>query len=172
VSNRGIFFDEGVKKRMKNWSACDVRVRYAETDAMGVVYHGSYLPWLELGRVELVRQIGFSYKDIEQKGFLLPVLEVSIKYRSPARFDDALTVFTRINEISKVKLNFEYRIVRNDSGRGTQGLSDDDKNALLHECEVLVEAATYHTWLNRDWKPARLDRGWPELFDALAKLDS
>lgn len=73
-----------------------IRVRYAETDQMGVVYHGSYFPYLESGRVEAIRSLGISYADMERMGVSLPVIEVQCKYLRPARYDDLLRVRTSL----------------------------------------------------------------------------
>jgi len=81
-------------------SSTQIRVRYAETDQMGVVYYGNYMQYLEIGRVEAIRQLGFSYKTMEEKdGILLPVIEVKIKYLRSALYDDVLTIVTTIKEM-------------------------------------------------------------------------
>lgn len=75
-----------------------MRVRYAETDPMNVVYHGNYAQYFEVGRVEAIRQLGFSYKDLESTGIIMPVVEWTAKFLRPARYDDLLTVRTTLNE--------------------------------------------------------------------------
>lgn len=79
-------------------SETKMRVRYAETDQMNVVYHGNYAQYFEVGRVEAIRQLGFSYKDLESTGIILPVVEWSAKFLRPARYDDLLTIRTTLNE--------------------------------------------------------------------------
>ena len=77
-----------------------LRVRYAETDQMGVVYHANYFVWMEMGRVELCRQMGMRYRDMEQDGVLLTVAEVNCRYLAPARYDDEVIVKTTISQAS------------------------------------------------------------------------
>src|ERR1035438_3992445 len=76
-----------------------LRVRYAETDQMSVVHHSNHLVWFEVGRVELLRQLGFSYLEMEQDGMNLPVVEVKCRYKHPARYDDELTIRTRLSQM-------------------------------------------------------------------------
>lgn len=87
-----------------------VRVRYAETDQMGVVYHGNYAQYFEMGRVEWLRNIGVSYKWMEENGIMLPVVSLTINYKKPARYDDLLTVKTIFKSQSSVKIDFDYEI--------------------------------------------------------------
>jgi acyl-CoA thioester hydrolase len=95
-------------------SRAPVTVRYAETDMMGVVYHANYLPWFEIGRTTLLKEIGISYRDLETAGFRLPVLEVSARYLRPARYDDALEVITVLRERPLVRIRLEYEVRRGD----------------------------------------------------------
>jgi acyl-CoA thioester hydrolase len=88
----------------------NVRVRYAETDQMGVVYHGNYAQYFEMGRVEWLRNIGVSYKWMEENGIMLPVVSLNINYKKPARYDDLLTVKTIFKIQSTVKIEFDYEI--------------------------------------------------------------
>ena len=87
-----------------------VRVRYAETDQMGVVYHGNYAQYFEMGRVEWLRNLGVSYKWMEENGVMLPVVSLSMNYKKPARYDDLLTVRTIFKKQSSVKIEFDYEI--------------------------------------------------------------
>ena len=87
-----------------------VRVRYSETDQMGVVYHGSYIPFFEMGRVEWLRNKGVSYKSLEESGIALPIVSMSINYKKPARYDDLLTIKTRLKKYSSVKIEFDCEI--------------------------------------------------------------
>ena len=89
-------------------SEIKIRVRYGETDQMGYAYYGIYAQYYEVGRVETMRTLGFSYKDVENKGIMMPVLEYNIKYKKPAYYDDELTLVTKLTEIpGGVKLTFE-----------------------------------------------------------------
>ncbi|GER60846.1 acyl-CoA thioesterase [Patiriisocius marinus] len=87
-----------------------IRVRYAETDQMGVVYHGNYAQYLEQGRTEWLRNMGFSYKWMEDNGIHLPVIKLSINYKAPAKYDDELTVFTSLRKIPTYRIEFCYEI--------------------------------------------------------------
>lgn len=90
-----------------------LRVRYAETDQMGVVYYSNFLVWFEIGRVELLRQLGFDYKSMEvDDDCFIPVVEVNCRYKSPARYDDELIVETRVTGVRGAVLKFRYRITR------------------------------------------------------------
>src|ERR1700710_452526 len=90
-----------------------VRVRYAETDQMGVVYHANYLVWFEVGRVEFIRQLGLDYKSMErEEGCGIAVVDVSARYKLPARYDDELIVQTRLVAARGALVRFAYRIVR------------------------------------------------------------
>jgi acyl-CoA thioester hydrolase len=91
----------------------EVRVRYAETDQMNVVYYANYLIWFEVGRVELLRKLGFSYRQLEEEhGCILPVIEATCRYRSPARYDDQILIETRPALLRGPVLKFAYRILR------------------------------------------------------------
>lgn len=92
-----------------------VRVRYAETDQMGVVYHGNYAQYFEMGRVEWLRNKGFSYKKLEEEGVMLPVVSLSMNYKKPAFYDEELTVVTKLKFLGGVKIEFDYEI-RNEKG--------------------------------------------------------
>ena len=123
-----------------------LRVRYAETDQMGVVYHANYLVWMEIGRVELVRSRGFNYKDLEStEGILLSVVEAHCRYLYPARYDDESTVATEIVRANPRLIEFRYEI------RATR------------ENRLLAEGSTKHCWLNRAMRPSRL----PERYHAI-----
>lgn len=87
-----------------------LRVRYAETDQMGYVYYGNYATYLEVARVETFRSIGFSYKEMEEDGVMMPVLEYKTKYIRPAKYDDLLTVKVKVTDQPKVRIRFEYEI--------------------------------------------------------------
>ena len=88
----------------------EVRVRYSETDQMGVVYHGNYIPYFEIGRVEWLRDKGISYKSLEESGIALPIVSMTINYKKPARYDDLLTVKTKFKKYSTVKIEFDCEI--------------------------------------------------------------
>ncbi|HWA09355.1 MAG TPA: thioesterase family protein [Opitutaceae bacterium] len=112
-----------------------VTVRYAETDMMGIVYHGSYLPWFEIGRTTLLKEIGLPYRQLEADGFRLPVLEVSAKYLRPAVYDDVLTIVTTMREKPLLRIKLEYEVRRGD--------------------ELLATAQTIHAFVDLQGKPVR-----------------
>jgi len=93
-------------------SEVKVRVRYGETDRMGVVYHGNYFQYFEIGRTELMRARGATYRSLEDRGYALAVVEVGATYRAGAKYDDELTVVTVARPAGRVRVRFDYEIVR------------------------------------------------------------
>jgi len=87
-----------------------IRVRYGETDQMGVVYHGNYALYLEMGRIEWLRKLGVSYKSMEENGIMLPVVSLNINYKKPAGYDDVINVKTQLKNRPSAKIEFEYEI--------------------------------------------------------------
>jgi len=106
-----------------NFHEFKVRVRYAETDQMGVVYHGNYAQYFEMGRVEWLRNLGVSYKSIEEAGIMLPVVSLTMNYKKPARYDDLLTVRTILKKQEGVKIEFDYEIFNENAELLTTGYS-------------------------------------------------
>jgi len=94
----------------------EFRVRYSETDQMGVVYHAEYLVWCEVGRTDLIRGLGLPYSELERRGTALAVAEASIRYHAPARYDDRVRVETRLVEVRSRAITFEYLIRNGDTG--------------------------------------------------------
>jgi acyl-CoA thioester hydrolase len=124
-----------------------LRVRYAETDQMGVVYHANYLVWMEMGRVEYCRAKGIRYRDMEeQDGILLAVVEVNCRFLSPARYDDEVVVRTWIERAHRRLVQFRYEI-----------LQAAEERRLAH-------GHTTHVFLSRDLKPAKLPAKYHALF--------
>ncbi len=117
-------------------SETKIRVRYGETDQMGYAYYGIYAQYYEVGRVEAMRMLGFSYKDVEEKGIMMPVLEYNIRYKKPAYYDDEIMVVTMLKEMPNgVKLNFEYECFNQknellNSGNVTLAIIDKSTNKL------------------------------------------
>jgi acyl-CoA thioester hydrolase len=91
-----------------------IRIRYGETDQMGVVYHGNYPQYLELGRVEWLRALGISYAEMEESGYILPVTSICIQYKKPAIYDQLITIRTHLRNIPTVRICFDYEIVAAD----------------------------------------------------------
>ena len=116
------------------------RVIYGDTDQMGVVYYANYLRLFERGRCEIMRQVGFDYGEMERQGVFVPVVEAQCRYVRPARFDDLLTIETRVVEIGRVRFSFAYRILRDDDGQET----------------LLAEGTTLHACLGREGRPVRV----------------
>ena len=114
-----IFFKE---KEMKFYDL-KVRVRYAETDQMGIVYHGNYVQYFEMGRVEWLRNLGVSYKWMEENGVMLPVVSLTMNYKRPALYDDELTVRTIFKSQESVKIEFDYEIYNQSNELLTTGSS-------------------------------------------------
>lgn len=88
-----------------------IRIRYGETDQMGVVYHGNYVQYLEIGRIEWLRNLGISYKEMEENGIMLPVISVTLNFKKSAVYDDLIQVTTTLKKSPSVKIEFDYEIV-------------------------------------------------------------
>ena len=126
-----------------------VRVRYAETDQMGVVYHANYLVWFEVGRVEFMREHGLSYKEMElEEGCMIAVVEAVARYRAPARYDEELVIETELQSARGAVIRFEYRVVRPEDG------------------VLLCEGHTVHVVVGRDMKRRRLPEKYAALLQA------
>lgn len=106
-------------------SETSIRVRYAETDQMGYVYYGQYATYYEVARVESLRQLGLSYRELEEMGVMMPVLENHSRYIAPARYDDLLRIVTTLREKPGVKIKFEYDIY-------------NGENTLIHKGETVL----------------------------------
>ncbi|MBD3638578.1 MAG: acyl-CoA thioesterase [Crocinitomicaceae bacterium] len=87
-----------------------IRIRYSETDQMGYCYYGNYAQFFEIGRVETLREIGMPYRDLEERGIMLPVLELNVKYLKPARYDDLIEIRTILKKIPTAKIEFDYEL--------------------------------------------------------------
>ena len=134
----------------QGYAEARVRVRYAETDQMGVVYHASYLVWFEVGRVEFIRQLGMAYKAMEQEDdAMIAVAEVTARYKAPARYDDELIVKTSLSGLRGPIVRFRYMVVRT---------ADE---------VVLCEGETVHIVVGRDMKRREMPAKYAELFAAV-----
>ena len=127
-------------------SRTQVTVRYAETDMMGVVYHGNYLPWFEVGRTTLLKELGLAYRRMEEEGFRLPVLEVSARYLRPAVYDDTITIVTRLPERPLLRIRLEYEVRRGE--------------------ELLATGHTVHAFIDREGRPVRPPASAVAVFNA------
>lgn len=101
----------------------EIRVRYGETDQMGVVYHANYAQYFEVGRTEWLRQFGITYKKMEEQGIMLPVISLFINYKNSARYDDVLKVKTRLKKIPRASIEFEYELLDEDSNLLATGVT-------------------------------------------------
>ncbi|MEW9698317.1 acyl-CoA thioesterase [Paenibacillus sp. SI8] len=153
---------------MLPWFHHQLRVRYEETDQMGVVYHANYLTWFEIGRTELIRELGYPYRRIEEKGLLLPLVEAAVKFRKPARYDDLIGIYTRVSDASGLRIDFDYEIRK----KAESADMDDDAQADASPeptGELLVTGTTRHVWVNPSWKPVRIEKEAPDLWQLLTK---
>lgn len=151
---------------MVMWFLHPLRVRYQETDQMGIVYHTNYLNWFEIGRTEWVRQAGITYKEMEARGLLLPVTEIEASFKQPALYDNWITVCTQVAEMTSIRVRFESRII---SGNLTESFgrsfTGDEPPGLL-----LVKGGTRHVWVNKEWRPIRFAREAPDWYEQMLKL--
>src|SRR5215813_7375042 len=120
---------------MPHTSETRFRVRYAETDQMGVVYYANYLVWMEVGRTDFCKEIGFNYKDMEREGVFLVVTEATCRYLAPARYDDPIVVVSRLERINRRQMTFGYSIQNEETGKR------------------LAEGSTVHIPVGVDQKP-------------------
>jgi acyl-CoA thioester hydrolase len=116
-----------------------IRVRYAETDRMGLLHHANYLVYFEQGRTELLRTQGLSYRDLEDQGFLLVVVSAEVRFRSPARYDDLLTLRTSVARVRMARIDHRYELYRGDTlladGQTTLAcVNRDGKVQALPDC--------------------------------------
>src|SRR6266851_7940475 len=119
-----------------------IRVRYAETDRMGLLHNANYLVYFELGRTELLRSLGLTYKEMEDQGFLLVISKVEVRYRSPARYDDLLTLKTTVVRTTAVRIDHRYDLYRNGTllAEGTSTLACVDRNGRLQSLPDFLRA--------------------------------
>jgi acyl-CoA thioester hydrolase len=124
-----------------------IRVRYAETDQMGVVYHSNFIIWFEVGRVELLRQIGFNYREMEiDDDCGIAVADVRCRYKAPARFDDVITIRTRLASVKRKVLQFRYQLIRQ------------------ADSVLVAEGETVHVVVNSQFRPHPLPEKYFDAF--------
>lgn len=127
----------------------DIRARYQETDQMGIIYHSNYFVWFDIGRTEFFRELGYDYKNLEDIGILLPVIDVGCKYKKAAKYDDEIIIETSIEKLKGVKLKFKYNIVRK-----------EDK-------ETLAEGYTLHGFVDKNLKPVNFKKKYNDIWNRL-----
>lgn len=128
------------------------KVRYEETDRMGIVYHSNYIVWFDMGRTEFLRALGYAYSDLEKEGVWLPIIEVGCTYKNPAKYDEEVTVETHIEELTRVKIRFGYKVYRGE--------------------ELLVEGFTVQAFTTDKLKPIGLNRVRPDIYKMLSDAAS
>lgn len=134
------------------WYQHQIRVRYQETDQMGIVYHTNYVNWMEWGRTELIREAGLPYQEVENVGLMLPIVHLQVDFKGSAKYDDIVSINTRIKEATPLRLSFEYEIKTGEA--------------------LLIRGESEHVWLNRTFKPTRVDKCHPELFALIRQITS
>lgn len=128
-----------------------IRVRYGETDKMGIVYYANYLNWFEIGRTEFFRSLGMTYRNLEDNNIMLPVIEANCRYISSALYDDGIIIRTRLDFVKGSRLKFLYDIIR----------SDDNK--------LLADGYTEHPFTTLEKKPINLKKIMPDVYKLLLK---
>ena len=127
-------------------SVSTVRVRYAETDKMGIVYYANYFVWFEVARAELLRSLGWSYREMETAGVSLPVIKAHCDYQRPARYDDELDVKTEGRMLSPVRMQFTYEVVRRE------------------DAALAATGTTLHAAVGANGRPCRLPQRIRDIF--------
>ena len=128
-----------------------IKVRYAETDQMGIVHHSNYPIWFEVGRTDFLKNTSISYTSIEESGVILPLYELNCKFIAPAKYEDEITVITTLKSISCSRISFSYRVLN--------GLDN----------KLIATGETMHAWTNKELKPINAKKVVPDVF--LAFID-
>jgi len=126
-------------------NSLDIRIAYADTDQMGVVYYGNYLTFFERGRTEYLREVGLEYAKLEERGYYFPVIYAECKYHASAKYDDIITVETKLTEVTAASITCEYEV----------------------KCKgkLLVTGKTRHPFVNKNFKPVRFPSDIREIFE-------
>ena len=127
----------------------DIRARYQETDAMGVVHHSVYLVWFEVGRSAYMRGIGYPYDLLEEDGFMMPLTESQCNYKQSVRYDQLISLRTSLKEMKSATITLYYEVVNKETE------------------EVLATGTTTHAVTNKDFKPVRIKKELPRLYDIM-----
>lgn len=128
-----------------------IRVRYGETDKMGIVYYANYLNWFEIGRTEFFRSLGMTYRQLEDNKIMLPVIEANCRYIWSAEYDDSIIIRTRIDFLKGTRIRFAYDVIR----------EDDNK--------LLAQGMTEHPFTTLDKKPVNIKKVLPHVYEMLNK---
>ena len=135
---------------MHIWDA-EIRVRYGETDKMGIVYYANYLYWFEIGRTEFFRSLGMTYRDLEERDIMLPVIEAHCKYFSSSFYDDLIIIRTRLEFVTGTRIKFLYEVIRKEDGK------------------LLTQGYTEHSFTDSTRKPINLKKVMPEVYQMLVE---
>lgn len=131
-------------------SVTEITVRYAETDAMGVVHHATYPIWFEIARTDYIKKLGLSYAEMERGGVMLPVTAITVKYHQPARYDDKLIITALITRLTPARVEFAYRLTK--------------------DGELLTDGTSSHAFVSSTtFKPLNFKAAMPEFFEKLSK---
>jgi acyl-CoA thioester hydrolase len=129
-----------------------LKVRYVETDQMGIVHHSNYYAWFEVGRTEYITQIGMTYKQMEEANIMLPVVESSCKYIQGAKYEDIIIIETFMHELSGAKVIFNYNVIRENDGK------------------TLAKGSTTHAFVNESFRVVNLKKTNAEMWSRFQKL--
>lgn len=133
------------------WHRCRLRTLYADTDRSQVVYHANYLRYFEYGRASLMREVGYPYREIEESGYVYPIIEVGVSYFSPLYYDDAMAIYTRPSELERVRLRFDYVITHAASG------------------QIACKGFTRHCAVNTNGTPVEVDEKTAHLWETFPR---
>lgn len=131
-----------------------IKVRYVETDQMGVVHHSNYFVWFELGRTEYIKAQGIDYSEMEKLGVMIPVIECGCEYKTGAKYGDEIRIRTFITLLSPIRIEFKYEVIR----------ENDNK--------LLAVGFSKHVFTSREFKPINLVKKYPELWNILNKVNT
>lgn len=134
----------------------EIEIRYAETDQMGVVYHANYVIWLEIGRTQLIKDLGFNYASLEEKGYVSPVLDISVQYKKALRYGQVATVRTWVEEHGRLKTTYGYEILHEDGS-------------------IAATAKSVHTLIRKeDFRPVslrKIDANWDAKYHEILQIE-
>lgn len=129
----------------------DIKARYAETDMMGIIHHSVYAVWFEAARTEIIKMAGISYSELEKSGIMTPLSQLNCKYLKPVKYEDVVTIETRISQLSFAKIEFSYRVMLGG--------------------EVMATGSTLHGFVDsKTFRPVNLKKQRPELFESLSAM--
>ena len=129
-----------------------LKVRYAETDQMGIVHHSNYPVWFEAARTEFIKESGISYSKVEKKGLLLPLIELNCKYKSAAKYEDEILIKTFLIKLSFSRVSFGYEVYNKESG------------------VLIASGETVHAWTDKSLKPSNIKKHFPDIYNLMFNL--